>query len=204
MTISTQHTDKWPKPDRTSNSGFTLVEVMTAAALSTMILGAILSAFVFIGRSGFRARSYSEIESQIRRGLDTFSNDARMARDIVWNNSQSITLSLPNAGNGSQTVTYAYDSSATGATARSFYRMAGVPGSGNPRRILVTKVDPSFSFSRFKLEQNGVTDNSASNDLETKLIQINLKVSRTGQTTGDSTQTSRSARYLLRNKRVSN
>jgi len=102
------------------------------------------------------------------------------------------------------TVTSAYDSAETGATAQGFYRMAGVPGSGNPRRILVATVDPSFSFSRYKLEQSGVTDNSASNDLETKLIQINLKVSRTGQTTGDSTQTSRSARYLLRNKRVSN
>jgi len=180
------------------------VEVMTAAALSTMIMGGILSAFVFIGRSGFRASSYSEIESQIRRGLDTFANDARMAQDIVWNNAQSITLSLPTAGNGAQLVTYAFDPANSGETAQCFYRMPGMAGSGNSRQVLVTTVDPSFSFSRYKLEQNGVTDNSAVNDLETKLVQINLKVSRIGQTTGASTQTSRSARYLLRNKRVSN
>lgn len=203
MIISTPHT-KLGDQRFARTAGFSLVEVMVAAALSTLILTAVLGAFNFIGRSGFRASNYSQIEAQIRRGLDTFSNDARMAKDIQWNSAQSITLSLPTAGSGSDIVTYAYDSSTTGDTAQSFYRMSGYPGSGNARRILVRDLDPTFNFARFKLEQNGVTNNSATNDLETKLIQINLKMAQTAPTAGQSSQESKSARYLLRNKRVSN
>ncbi len=202
MTTSTPHT-KLRDLSLARASGFSLVEVMVAAALSTLMLTAILGAFNFIGRSGFRASSYSQIEAQIRRGLDTFSNDARMASDIQWNSAQSITLSLPTSS-GSQIVTYAYDASTSGDTAQCFYRMSGSPGSGNARQILVRDLDSSFSFSRFKLEQNGVTDNSATNDLETKLIQISLKMAQTAITAGQSSQSSKSARYLLRNKRVSN
>ncbi len=203
MTTSIPHT-KIRDSKLARTTGFSLVEVMVAAGLSTLMLTAILGAFNFIGRSGFRASSYSQIEAQIRRGLDTFSNDARMANDIQWNSAQSITLSLPTAGNGSSDVTYAYDASTTGATAQSFYQMSGSPGSGNAKRVLIRDLDPTFSFARFKLEQNGVTNNSAVNDLETKLIQINLKIVQSALTAGQSSQSSKSARYLLRNKRVSN
>lgn len=177
---------------------------MVAMALSAIVMAGVLSAFLFIGQSGFRSSSYSELEAQVRRGLDTFSADARMANNIQWNSDQNITFFLPTSGNGSNAVTYAYDPSTTGSTPHCFYRMAGVVGSGGTRRILVRDVDSSFSFSRFKLEQTGITDNSAFNDLETKLIQVNLKVAKTASTVGSVSQTGRSARYLLRNKRVTN
>ncbi len=177
---------------------------MIAAGISTMVLAGVLSAFIFIGRAGFSSSGYSEMEAQLRRGLDTFANDARMANGISWNNAQSITLSLPTAGNGSSLVTYAFDSSNSGSTAQCFYRLVGDASSTATRRVLVRNVDPDFSFSRYKLEQNGVTDNAAANDLETKLIQINLRAVQSGVTVAAATQTNRSARYLLRNKRVTN
>lgn len=203
MTISIRHTDL-QRPLARSSTGFTLVEVMIAAALSTVVLAGVLSAFLFIGRAGFSSSGYSEMEAQLRRGLDTFANDARMANNIQWNSDQSITLSLPTAGSGSTLITYAYDSATTGDTAQSFYRMVGASGSGNARQVLVRDVDSTFSFSRFKLEQNGVTDNAATNDLETKLIQVNLSAAKVAVTAGPTSQVNRSARYLLRNKRVTN
>lgn len=199
MTTSTRSTEsRRPRP-----GGFTLTEVLIAAALSSLIMAGVLSAFLFIGRTGFSASGYSEMESQLRRALDTFARDARMAGGITWHDAQSITLSVPTAG-GMQPVTYAYDGGATGPTAGCFYRLEGNPGSAAPRRVLVREVAPDFSFSRFKLEQDGVTDNTAVNDLETKLVQVNLRSTRHAATVGATGQQTRSARFLLRNKRVTN
>ncbi len=185
-------------------AGFTMAELMVAASLATMVLAGVMSAFLFIGRTSYSAGNYSEMEAQTRLGLDVFANDARMAGGIQWNSNQSITLSLPTAGNASTLVTYAYDSSANGPTARCFYRQVGNTVSTLPRRVLVRNVTSGFSFQRFKLAQNGNTDGVAANDLETKLIQLNLRATRSGVTTVAAYQTTLSARYVLRNKRVSN
>jgi prepilin-type N-terminal cleavage/methylation domain-containing protein len=204
MTISTPRIDSprlRPHPAR--RRGFTLTEVLVSAALSSLIMAGVLSAFLFIGRTGFSASSYSEMESQLRRALDTFAHDARMAGGITWNHAQSITLSVPTAG-GLQHVTYAYDHGATGPTAGCFYRVLGGPDSTAPRRVLAREVAPDFNFTRYKLEQDGVTDNAALNDLETKLVQVNLRSVRTAVTAATTSQTGRSARFVLRNKRVTN
>lgn len=189
-----------PRTERRRTAGFSLVEVMIATGISTLVLTGVLGAFVFIGRAGFSASGYSEMEAQLRRAMDTFASDARMASNITWQSAQQIVFSIPTAA-GSKNVTYAYDSASTGSTARSFYRIEGA--AGQPR-VLVRNVAPDFNFARYKLEQNGVTDNTAANDLETKLIQVNLTVDQTAVGSTATTQASRSARYLLRNKRVTN
>lgn len=202
MTISTPPIDAPVR--RRSRAGLTLVEVMVAASLSTLVLAGVMSAFLFIGRTSYNASGYSEMSAQTRRALDAFANDARMASGIQWNNSQSITFIVPGAGSSTALITYAYDRSTTGLTAGCFYRLPGGPDSTAERRILVRNVAAGFAFRRYKLEQNGVTDHSAANDLETKLIQVDLQATRSRTTTVAATQTAFSARYLLRNKRVSN
>lgn len=177
---------------------------MVAASLSVLVLAGVMSAFLFIGRTGYNASSYSEMSTQTRRGLDAFANDARTASGIQWNSSQSITFTVPGAGSATTQVTYAYDSATTGPTAGCFYRLPGGPASTATRRILVSNVAPGFTFRRYKLEQDGVIDHSAANDLETKLIQVDLQATRRRATAVAATQTALSARYLLRNKRVSN
>ncbi len=202
MTISTPRT-KASSTRRTLTAGFTLTELMVAATLSLLVLTGVLSAFLMIGRSGFLASSYSDLERETRRGLETFGNDARKAVDLHWNSSQSVTLTLATASNATTLVTYAYDSDARSATSGSFYRLVGNADSTNPRLVLVHRV-ADFAFQRFKLEQTGVEDNTATTDLETKQIQIALRASRSGATTVAANQSALSARYILRNKRVSN
>ncbi len=176
---------------------------MVSASLATLVLAGVMSAFLFIGRTGFNAGNYSEMEAQTRRALDRFATDARRATAVQWHSSRQLTFTLPTAGTGTTRVTYAYDPRSVGATARSFYRYAGDAASAAPREVLVRGVDSDFAFQRFKLEQNGVTANAAANDLETKLIQVNLRPLRSGVTVVASSQPTLSARYLLRNKRVS-
>jgi len=201
MTISTRHTERRPRsaPPRVRVSGFTLTEVMVAAGLSTFILAGVLSAFLMLGRSSYAASGYSELEAQSRQALALFGDEARQALDVQWNSAQSITLTLPTATNATTLATYAYDSAT-----RTFYRREGAADSSSPRRILLCNVAADFTFRRYKLEQSTTTDNTATSDLETKQIELSLRASRTGAITVASNQSALSARYILRNKRVSN
>jgi Tfp pilus assembly protein PilW len=193
MTISTPRTDP-PAP-----GGFTLVEVLVASTLSTFVLAGVLSAFLFLARTSFRSSSYSEMEAEMRRGLDTFAQDTRSATDVRWNGAQSVTLTV----NG-QPVTYAYDGTPGSATYQGFYRVAGDASSSSPRTVLVHGVGSDFTFRRYKLEQSGVTDNAAQNDAETKLLQLSIRAARTNVATVGAGNSAVSARYMLRNKRVAN
>lgn len=181
--------------------GFTLVEVMVSAVLASFILLGILQTFLMIGRSGYNAGNYCIMEAESRRAMETFSEEVRMARNITWNSATSITLSIPTATSATYSVTYAYDSSTTGATAQCFYRVLGGTSSTAPRRILVRNVT-SFAFQRYKLV-TGSTSNIAANDLETKQIQLTLQTTMQGVTTAAATNAVLSARYILRNKSVS-
>ncbi len=177
---------------------------MIAGTLSTLVIAGVLSAFLMIGRTGYAASNYSEMEAQTRRALDIFGADARKATDIHWTDYQSVTLFVAGAGSATTPVTYAYDAVATSPSYRSFYRLPGDASSTLPRMILARNVAPEFAFARFKLDQSGAVSNAAANDLETKLIEVSLRTARIGVTTVATSQSAVSARYILRNKRVSN
>jgi prepilin-type N-terminal cleavage/methylation domain-containing protein len=200
MTTSTRHT----KRRGFSPHGFTLTEVIVAATLSSFLMAGVLSAFLMVGRTGFLASSYSELEAETRRGLDIFGADVRKASGIQWNSAQSVTLTLPTATNATTQVTYAYDTATSTSTSKCFYRLVGPPTSTLPVRILIHNVASDFAFRRYKLEQTGQSDNTATTDLETKQIEVNLRASRTGVTAMAANQAALSARYVLRNKRVAN
>jgi hypothetical protein len=170
--------------------------VLIASTLTTFVLAGVLSAFVFMSRTTLRSSGYSEMDAEVRRGLDRFAQDTRNATDLRWQSAQSLTLTV----NGSP-VTYAYDSTPGSATYQAFYRAAGDAATA-PRTILVRGVGSDFAFRRYKLSQTGVTDNAAQNDSETKLLQVTLRASRTNVSSTGATQSAVSARYLLRNKRV--
>src|SRR4051812_22379838 len=91
---------------RSGARGFTLVEVMVSATISVFILAGILSALVMVGRSGFLASSYSEMERETRRAMDVFGQDVRKASNIKWNSSQSVTLYVATSTNVTVATTY--------------------------------------------------------------------------------------------------
>lgn len=167
---------------------------MVSAGLSTILMSGILSSFVLVGKDSYNAANYSVMEAESRRTLATFTAEARMADNITWTSTTSITLSVVGS-TGNYVVTYAYDGSTVGPTARSFYRQLGTA----PALILVRNVN-DFAFRRYKMV-NG-TDFTATNDLETKQLQITLRTVRTGVTTVDATNAVLSARVVLRNKHV--
>lgn len=177
------------------NRGFSLTELLVASTLSVMVLAGVLSAFLMLGRSGMNVASYSVSESEIRRGIEEFSQDVRMASDVTWNSATSITLTVPNNYTStSNMVTYAYDETTTGATAQCFYRVPGNATSTAARTVYVRNIS-SFSFSRYNR-----LDAAAANDTETKRLQISMNVRRTGATVVAANTTLVLASYILRNK----
>jgi len=173
---------------------------MVGAGLSGFILAGVLSAFLMLGRSGYNAASYCIMEAEARRALDAFSEEARLASNLTWTSTSSVTLTVVTSTSATYLVTYAYDSSTSGTTSKCFYRVLGAATSTSERRILVRNVT-EFSFRRYKVV-NGV-DFTATNDLETKQLQITLRSVRTAVTTVDTTNAVLSARVVLRNKIVS-
>lgn len=171
---------------------------MIAAALGSFVLLGVLTTFVMLGRSGVAAQNYSQMESDARRGLEEFAQDVRMASGITLNGSSpysSITLTVPGnyAANGNQ-VTYAFDSSASGATATSLYQLPGNASSVAAKRVVVRKV-LTLSYSFFN-RLDAATTTVAS----IKRVQISMQLRNTGNTMVAQTDTIVSANAILRNK----
>jgi Tfp pilus assembly protein PilW len=170
-----------------------MVEVMISAALGSVILMAVISMFLFIGRSGANLANYSEMEAQARNGLEYFAQDTRQASEMTWNSASSITLTVNGA-----TIVYSFDSSAS-----EFSRRAG--GIDN---VLIqginTFVLDGYMITGAKVNTTDLTT-AAKRDAAsgvTKQLQIYLKSARTSSTVNTATNTVLSARYILRNKRV--
>lgn len=173
------------KPGR---RGFTLVEVMISAALSSFILAGVLSTFLFLGRSGANLRNYSDMETQARRGLEIFAEDVRQASAITWDTETQCTLTVNAAS-----VVYTYDSGSA-----SLQR--------NGTAIITGITAGTFAFSAFNVTGTEMDlDTAAKRTIassSTKQLQITLEATRTNTTVVDATNTVLSARFILRNKIV--
>jgi len=189
MTITTP----WPVPEAARRTGprrgFTLVEVMIGATISGFVLIGVLTTYLFLGRSGANVQNYNDMEAEARRALEQFAQDTRQASAIAWNSAESVTLLVDSVA-----VTYSH------STGR-FVRV-----SGGETRTILTGIT-SFAFKAYtitgaEIPAIGTTTSLASAGQTTKQLQISLQASRRSQTVTTATNTVLSARFILRNKRV--
>ncbi len=180
-------------PGLKTRRAFTLVEVMIGASLGTIILAGILSMFLFIGRSTANMANYAELESDARSGLEYFAQDTRQASDMTWNSANSISLTVNGA-----TIRYAYNSG-TGEFSRT---------TGGTTTVIIDGIN-TFTLSGFMITGASVNTSDLSTLAKrntasgvTKQLQIYLKAARNSSTVTTATNTVLSARYILRNKRV--
>lgn len=205
MTISST------RPDRRRRRAFSLVEVMIAATLGSMVLAGVMSTFLMLSRSGIRAVNYTTMDTQARRALEEFSQDIRMASNVTWNTAAaddpcySITLTVPNNYNGASPanqVTYAWDNDSASGSYRCFYRKPGNAAATAGKQIFIRNVT-SFLYTRYNRTNGAATTNAS-----TKRVQIAMTVTTQGQAnvsaanqlvaaTNDQLV---SASYILRNK----
>lgn len=176
---------------RRAARGFTLVEVLISSSLAAFILTGVMTCFLFLGRSGANIQNYNDMEGQARRGLEQFAQDVRQASEIVWNSSTDVTLTVD-----ATSIRWAYDS-----TSGKLYRR-----DATVTREMITGIT-SFTYKAYTIAGVELTDFSSATarttaGQTTKQLQISLEASRTSTTAARATNLVLSARYILRNKRV--
>lgn len=181
-----------PERRRAPRRGFSLVEILVASSLATVVMAGVMTAFLFVGRTSVSLRNYADLETQARNAMETFAQDVRMSSGVVWNSAESLTLTIQQ-GNVSTTATYTYD-----ATARTFSRTIGTTTD-----ILITSIR-SFAFNAYSIDTTAISlaAPTAATNTATKQIQISLETERINRTLALHTNKVISARFVLRNKRV--
>jgi prepilin-type N-terminal cleavage/methylation domain-containing protein len=192
-----------PSPVRNriaATRGFTLVEMMIGATISSFVLSAVLTTFLFMGRSGANVQNYNDMEQQARTALEFFAEDTRQASGVVWNSTSSLSLTVV-----TNTVTYVYDST----TSKFTRTVVNSGGTTISTRTLITGITSgSFAFSAYKISDGvnpislaSATDRTSANGT-TKQIQLSLECTRSNRTVVAATNSVLSARFILRNKKV--
>lgn len=175
---------------------------MIASTLSVFVLTGVMTTFLMLGRSGANIANYSMMESHARRALEELSQDLRMASNITFNSSTSITLTVPdNYVSNSYQATYAYDSAT-----QTFYRKPGNASSTAAKTNLINNVT-TFAFARYDRVDNAISSTvpgdaaqATALNLSTKRIQLTMVSRTTTKTVAGASNNVLSASYILRNK----
>ncbi len=183
-----------------SPAGFTLVELLIGATLSAAIMAAVLSSYIYLGRSLTRLGNQQALETEARRTLGYFTQDVLTATGLSGTPSaSSVTFTLP-AANGTMTVAYAYDSTA-GTLTRT-------PGSGTAVVLLRNITSPGCIFRYYdsagSAYDNGSSPYTTVTTYSAGIKQVSLQFSTQVGNASNGTRTQvyqvASSRLVLRNK----
>lgn len=208
MTITTRL--RGPKTSR--HQGFTLVELMVGVGLSSIILAAVLTTFLFLGRSGSNVINYNEMETEARASLEIFAQDTRQASAITWLSNNKLMLTV----NGIPIFyEYSIHPKLQGVFTRSLndidkeILLSGIQAP--VARVSATDTNCTPIFRAYDItgaqikaieyaSPTAATLTAASKT--TKQLQISLEAQRSTRTVAAATNLVLSARFILRNKRI--
>jgi len=88
----------------TPNRGFTLVELLVSMSIGSIVMLAVFSTYIFLGRNLTRLSYRSTLETQSRKILTTFATDIRNAKSITNPSTSTLTLKMTDGA----TVIYNY------------------------------------------------------------------------------------------------
>lgn len=205
--------------------GFTLVELLISAGLSSFILVGVLMAFLMIGRVSKNLQSYTEIEGSARKALEVMGREIRLALYVTGDANNlllstcgtSVTLSMPdssaNATAIGYTVTYTYDTASKTIT-RTGPPIYDPTGSSTTS-TLVRDVEPISGSSVFFYYRyvnsnylNSYTDGYQNNAVTSptpisavQQMEVKFLLKKQWATEKDATNRVLSAQFVLRNKR---
>lgn len=172
---------------KATRRGFTLVEVLIATSLATILTLAALTSFLFTIRGERSLANYSEMNAKARKVLEQMGRDFRSAGDVPAGGftSTSVLIKVPTDSSATswQDVTWTYDSGAKTVTRTT----------GGVSTVYATNVS-SFAFSFYN-----ISSNTPGNDVELKQIQLSMRILRTVESATTSEYVI-SAQYTLRSK----
>lgn len=169
-------------------AGVGAVEFMVAIAVGSLLILAVMSVFVFSGRSFAAMGNYADLDAQSRAALDSMTRDIRMARNVyLYGNSYVFYYDLDGALHG-----YWFDS-----TEKKLWRW--------PEWVPILTGCQSIQFDfRQRTPQGGQYEYfqiSANPQQTCKLLRMNWVCSRASRPgLPVNTETVQSARVVLRNQ----
>jgi type II secretory pathway component PulJ len=179
-----------------SSGGFTLVELLIGASLSAAVMAAVLSSYIFLGRSFARLTNQQTLETEARRTLATFAKDVQAATGISGTPSASaVTFTQPTSTGATTTVTYTFTNDAGGNGT-----LVRTPAGGTAQTLLRNITNNGLTISYYDTSGRAYTSFT---DYLTGIRQLALEFStQTGtRTNGTQTQVYRAAssRLLIHN-----
>ncbi|MEI7799352.1 MAG: prepilin-type N-terminal cleavage/methylation domain-containing protein [Opitutaceae bacterium] len=179
-----------------ARSGFTLSELLISLSLGSLLMAAVLSTYLFMGRSMTRTANFQILENKSRLALNYLRQDIQLASAVTTSTNTSLTLTLP-----SGTVSYTY-------SGRTLTRTATFGPA--PTIYLLMGDCTAFDFNYYSTLGTGLTA-TALVPLSIKLIDCTFTLQRGPTINGTSTQDGTavtlatvSPRLLLRNKQGPN
>ncbi|HVU18746.1 MAG TPA: prepilin-type N-terminal cleavage/methylation domain-containing protein [Candidatus Didemnitutus sp.] len=149
---------------RTSRRGYTLVELMIGLTLGSMLMLAVLTTYLFLGRGSTRLAYQHLLEVEARTLMNTVATDVQATRSITSASSTGLALKLVDGS----TVTYTYSGGilsrdpGTGAVAL----VTNI--SGEAVTVPVTLTNFSFSYLT-------TTDGDPTYQATTTIIPLSIK-----------------------------
>jgi type II secretory pathway pseudopilin PulG len=210
-------------PALSRSKGFTLVELLIGSALSTAVLAAVLSSYIYLGRGLGRLANQQTLETESRRALGYFTQDVQTASGLVTittaptsPSASRVDLLVP-AANGTRTITYYYNSTAiSGATVSDNVTINGSTIAMR-REALTRCVDDGSTVTSLTLLRNITTGGLTLSYYDARgnpyttysdylpgikqlALQFSTQLGTAGSGTRTPVQTITSARLILRNR----
>ena len=186
---------------QTGSGGFSLVEVMIAMGLGSLVLAMVMSFSLFGARSSAAIGNYASLDGRSRYALDVITREIRQAAAVIaiQTNLPVKSLTLTNTDEAA-TVTLTYDSTA---------RTLVLAKTGQPDLLALTECD-RWDFALYQRTPWVTTTNvmfypatngSGGIDLTVvKLINMSWKCSRQILAQKVNTESVQAAQIVLRNK----
>jgi len=179
------------------SSGFTLVELIMATAISGIILASMVGTFLTFALGARGVGAYTQMSKSSRMALEYFARDMRSAEDVRLVTESSLTIVAPSSGfyTGSE-VTYDYDSDA-----KVLFRIERDAAANEISNQILLEGVEAFTFSYFDPLGKSLSASSPSILLSVKSVQVDAELLRE-ISRSDATDYIISARFMMRNRPV--
>jgi Tfp pilus assembly protein PilW len=179
------------RPTRTVR-GFTLVEALFSATLAALLMSAMLSTYLFLGRNLTRLGNRQAVEAKSRTAMALMNRDIQRASAVSAANSSTVTLTVPGGA-----VTYTYSNP-------TLSRSSTVANDAFANAVLLPGICTAFNLSYFSTTGTAPLSGTIV-PLSVKRISVSFTVEQGSLLSGTlASQQTNSARLLLRNKQLPN
>ena len=167
-------------------AAFTIIELMVATALGSLVLAVMLFAVLFGARAFAAMDNYMDLDQKSEQTLDYFSRELRQADRLTAFSVNSISF----VNNSGVTVQYSYDTNA-----QTLNRISG----GVTNKYLSGCDSLTFSIYQRTPMSNTFEPFSASSYTNAKLVQIDWHCARALEQVTANSESSQSAKVVIRN-----